>query len=122
MARSYLLILGTVALGATGQLCIKAGASRLEPVSPSLQGFIGLVIQVLRSPLLLLGLTFWSLGALLWIVTLSRVQLTYAYPMLSLGYVIVFAGSWILFKESVSLMRVVGAVIVVIGVILISRS
>lgn len=122
MLRFYLLILGTVALGATGQLLIKASTSQLGTISLSLLDAIGLIMRVLRNPLLLLGLLSWSLGALLWVATLSRVQLTYAYPMLSLGYVIVFAGSWIIFKEPVSLLRIVGAVIVIIGVVLISRS
>ena len=116
------LIILTVLLGSSGQLLMKKGALEVGEVLVEPSELLPLAVRAVTTPVILLGLAMWVLAALLWLYVLTRVDLSFAYPMLSLGYVIVFAGSWILFKEPVSLVRVVGAVIVVIGVILISRS
>jgi multidrug transporter EmrE-like cation transporter len=120
MPKIYGLILSTVILGASGQLCIKAGALKLGDIAPGANGILSFLLKVLQTPIILAGIGFWSISALLWIATLSKVDLTFAYPMLSLGYVIVFLGSWYLFNEPLSLPRLLGAVLVCLGVILIS--
>jgi multidrug transporter EmrE-like cation transporter len=49
-------------------------------------------------------------------------ELSFAYPLLSTGYVVVLIASWILFKEQISMIRWVGVMVICFGVFLISRS
>ena len=57
-----------------------------------------------------------------WLVALSRVELSYAYPFASLSYVLMLAASWFLFRENITAVRLLGTVVVGIGVFLISTS
>jgi drug/metabolite transporter (DMT)-like permease len=68
------------------------------------------------------GLILYALSALCWLWVLSRVQLSYAYPVLSLSFPIVVGLSAILFSEAISPLRWIGVVTIVIGVSLIART
>jgi drug/metabolite transporter (DMT)-like permease len=57
-----------------------------------------------------------------WIVGLSRVEVSLAYPMLSMGYVVNALAAWWLFGESLGPMRWAGMMLILAGVLVISRS
>ncbi|MFN3373721.1 MAG: EamA family transporter, partial [Chloroflexus sp.] len=59
-------------------------------------------------------------GAIFWLGVISRVDLSFAYPLLALNYVIILIPSRVLLNESITMMRLVGAMIIVIGVIVIT--
>jgi drug/metabolite transporter (DMT)-like permease len=61
-------------------------------------------------------------GTLFWLTALSRVDLSYAYPFASLSYIIMLTASWLLFNENITPMRLMGSLVVGLGVFLISRS
>jgi drug/metabolite transporter (DMT)-like permease len=61
-------------------------------------------------------------GAVFWLAVLSRVNLSWAYPMLSLGYILVLLFSALVLREPVSALRWIGALVVVVGVFLITRT
>ena len=60
--------------------------------------------------------------AVFWLVALSRVDLSYAYPFASLSYVVMLTASWLLFNENITSLRLLGTVVIGLGVFLISRS
>jgi len=62
------------------------------------------------------------LSSFFWLVAISRVELSYAYPMISISYVLVVFLSWLIFKEEVGPVRWLGVAIIIFGVYLISRS
>ena len=64
----------------------------------------------------------YAASVILWIVVLSKVEVSFAYPLLSIGYVVVALVGWRFFGESLSAIRFVGIVIICIGVYLISKS
>ena len=79
-------------------------------------------ITLFTNPYVLFALGLYAISVLLWLVVLSRVPLSYAYPMVSLSYVlVVLASKWIL-GESISWIRWVGVFLICSGVALISRS
>jgi multidrug transporter EmrE-like cation transporter len=55
-------------------------------------------------------------------VVLSRVDLSYAYPFLSLAYVVVTAYAYFVFSENVSHLRIAGIALICVGTVLVSRS
>jgi len=58
----------------------------------------------------------------IWIAALSRVDVSIAYPMLSIGYVVNAVAAWYLFGESLTASRLLGIAIIILGVVIISRS
>ncbi|MDR5695433.1 MAG: cation/cationic drug transporter [Armatimonadota bacterium] len=118
--RAFWLILLAAFMGSLAQLLLKLGSSRLGPSTTS----INLVIlwKIATNGPILLGLGLYALASVVWIVVLTRAELSFAYPMLALTYVLVTVGSWAFFREPVIGLRVIGMVLVVIGVILIGRT
>ena len=116
------LILLTVLLGSSGQLLMKKGALELGEVVVDPAALLPLAVRIVTTPAIPLGFAMWVLAALLWLYVLTRVDLSFAYPMLSLGYVIAMFGSRVLFGEELSALRVIGTGVIIIGIFLISRS
>lgn len=119
--RSLVLILTSVLLGATGQVLLKIGMRNIKPEVSAI-GLFRLFLQVFTTPALLIGLGMFGSSFLLWLVVLSREELSFAYPMVSFGYVFVVLVSWGVFKENVTLIRVAGLAAICLGVSMVARS
>lgn len=115
-------ILTSILLGVVGQLLFKRGALHLGKIEFQIQQSLVIATRMLTSLPLLLGLACYAGSTFFWIIALSKVDLSYAYPMLSIGYVLVFFLSWWLFGEVVGPIRLLGAGFVCAGVYLISIS
>ncbi|OAA82797.1 EamA family transporter [Clostridium ljungdahlii] len=115
------LILISVFLGAIGQVLVKYGAVNLN-LNFTIKYLIPSILSILKNLPVMLGIVSYGLSFLLWIKVLSRVELSYAYPMVSLGYIITMVFSYFMFKENVSFIRILGVAFIMLGVILVSRS
>ncbi len=104
-AVALLYILASIALGVAGQLFFKRGMMSLGPLALSLRALPGLVLTLVTRPRLLAGAFLYFLSAVLWLYALSRVDLSYAYPLLALNVVLIPLGARFLFKEPVSRAR-----------------
>ncbi len=123
MFYSIALILASVLVGVLGQLFLKAGVAKLGTIgAETLAHLPQLLGTIATNPLIIVGLACYGLGAAMWIVVLSRVELSMAYPMLGLGYVFVLLTSWLVFGEAVTPLRWAGALMIVAGVVLVARS
>ena len=71
---------------------------------------------------MLFGLLCYGLGFMVWLIVLSKAEVSYAYPLISLGYVFTAILARVLFGEAVGLMRISGIVITCLGVFIIARS
>ncbi|MBN1825115.1 MAG: EamA family transporter [Candidatus Eisenbacteria bacterium] len=118
--KNLLMIIFCVGTGSLGQLSMKRGMKAVGEINAA---------QVLQkmsaafvNPYVLAGLALYGISALVWMIVLSRVNLSYAYPMVSMGYVFVMIGSYYFFQEPVTMLRVLGTLVIVGGVILISQS
>lgn len=117
------LILGTVSLVVCGQLLLKTGMRRVGVIDGErLRSPLRLVMDVVRTPAVILGLCIYGASALAWIVVLSRTELSFAYPFLSLAYVIVTVAAMVLLGERFSARQWAGLVAVVAGVLLVALS
>jgi multidrug transporter EmrE-like cation transporter len=108
---SFSLILVGVLLNAAAQLLLKAGTNAMP---------LGLRLAI--EPHILAGLACYVVSVAVWIVALSRVPVSIAYPMLSIGYVVNAIAAWYLLGEAVTPMRLVGIGIIVFGVFIVARS
>ena len=110
-AASLLLILTCVLLNAGAQLLLKAATNAVP---------LGWRLAV--EPHLVTGLVLYGLSVVLWIVALSRVPVSIAYPMVSLGYVVNAIAAWHLLGETLTPMRIAGTGVILLGVLMVARS
>jgi len=105
-----LLLLG-VLLNAGAQLLLKAGTNAV-PLGPRLA----------LEPHILGGLACYGVSVVVWVVALSRVPVSIAYPMLSIGYIVNAFAAWYLFGEALSAMKLAGIGVIVLGVFMVARA
>lgn len=120
----FLWVLSGVLLNAVAQLLLKAGAASAGHISVAAGSAVlwrTAAVLVLH-PAILGGLACYAISVIVWIVALSRVEVSVAYPMLSIGYVVNALLAWWLFSEHVSIQRWLGIGVIVIGVVLVARS
>lgn len=111
-----------VLLNALAQLGLKAATRVSGPLIAGDAGVWQRGLQLLSVPALWYAVFAYGLSLIIWIVALSRVPVTQAYPLLSLGYVINIGLAWWLLGEVPNAQRVAGIGVIVIGVILVARS
>ncbi|MHB8347470.1 MAG: EamA family transporter [Acidiferrobacterales bacterium] len=116
------LILLGVLLNAGAQLLLKEGMRRIGHFAFSWPNVIPIGMQIAINPFILAGLFSYAVSVVVWILVLSRVQVSFAYPMLSIGYIVTAVAAYYLFNEQLSLTRVAGIVVIIGGVYLITRS
>ena len=118
---TFSMILAGVLLNAGAQLLLKAG-TRETGVIDAHGSLLATAFGVALQPYILAGLAAYVLSVAIWIVALSRVEVSLAYPMLSIGYVINAFAAWWLFGEALTALRLSGIAVIIVGVVMISRS
>lgn len=118
----FLLILTGVMLNAGAQLLLKAGVTPLGALTLDMATLLPTALRVLRQWQIVAGLGCYVVSVGVWIVGLSRVEVSLAYPMLSLGYVVNAAAAWWLFGEAFGPMRLAGMLLILAGVFVMARS
>ncbi|HEY6482926.1 MAG TPA: EamA family transporter [Steroidobacteraceae bacterium] len=111
-----------VLLNALAQLGLKAATSVTGPLVAADGRTWSRALQLVQVPSLWFALTAYGISVIVWLVGLSRVPVGQAYPMLSLGYVLNIGLAWWLLGEMPNAQRVLGILIIVIGVVLVARS
>jgi multidrug transporter EmrE-like cation transporter len=116
------LVVTGVMLNAVAQLLLKAGTRAVGHFEFSLANAWPIGTALALQPSIMGGLACYVVSVVIWIMALSRVEVSVAYPMLSLGYVVNAFFAWWLFGEAVTMMRVTGIFVIIIGVWLTARS
>jgi drug/metabolite transporter (DMT)-like permease len=111
-----------VLLNALAQLGLKSATQVSGPLLAGDAGVLKRGLELLVVPSLWGAVCAYALSLVVWIVGLSRVPVSQAYPLLSMGYVINIGLAWWLLGEAPNAQRVVGIGIIVLGVVLVSRS
>ena len=120
---SYLpLILLGVLLNAAAQLFLKEGMRRIGHFEFVWANIVPVTVQVAGNIFILGGLFCYVVSVAVWLLVLSRVEVSYAYPLLSVGYIVNAVGGYYLFQENLSLTRITGILIICVGVYFVTRS
>lgn len=122
MTTTMVCILASVSMGVVGQLVLKYGMTRIGALSLTPSAVPSIALRIATSPWVILGIGIYGLGTFFWLVALSRVELSFVYPFASLSYVFMLASAWYFLGETISLMRLGGVVLVILGVLVISRT
>ncbi|MEH1894345.1 MAG: EamA family transporter [Nostoc sp.] len=115
--QEFCLLLMSVLTSVVGQFFLKAGATKLGKVS--VENAVSHIIRIITVPELIGGLAFYALGALAYILLLTRVNLSIAGPSISLVYVFSVLLGYFLFKEPIPITRIIGLSLIISGVILV---
>lgn len=118
-----LLILVNVAMTSLAQIVLKAGMSAPEVVK-ALSGTVRPMhlLGVLFHPLVTGGLVLYFGAALVWLVVLSKVEVSLAYPFVGLGFIVTMLLGWSLLGETLSVHRLLGTLLIAGGVVVLARS
>jgi len=120
MQQPFVLVLISICFAVTGELLLKSGMNQVGELSSSNLGS-GLV-KCLTNARVIGGFASLGVGSIIWLVVLSKANLSWAYPMLSMGYILVLVFSDLFLNENVTVVRWLGTVVVCFGVFLIFRT
>ena len=121
-AISFSLLMTGVLLNAGAQLLLKAGTNSVGVFEFSRDNIVPVGWKLATEPHIFGGLCCYVISVVVWIMALSRVEVSIAYPLLSVGYVVNAIAAWYLFGEAVTPMRLTGIGVIIIGVCLVTRS
>lgn len=119
---SLLLVLFSVSLTVAAQLLLKKGAVLLPKTFANSDSALQLVAGILGNYPLMGGLLIYALSAITWILALTKVNVSLAYPFVGLGIVGTTLAGYFLFNEKVSLSSIIGIALVILGLIFIAKN
>lgn len=114
-------IVSTIVFTVYSQLVMRWQVGGAGEVPTDGLGKARFIASLLTNPWVMSGIVATFLAGVSWMLAMTRFEISYAYPYVSLNYVIVFAASVMLFNESVSLPKLIGTALVIVGIVVISR-
>ena len=121
-ALSFTLVLSGVLLNAAAQLLLKAGTNAVGRFDFQLANLLPIGLKLGLEPHIMGGMACYAVSLVVWIMALSRVPVSIAYPMLSIGYVINAFVAWQWLGEGFSAQKLLGIGFIVLGVYIVARS
>lgn len=117
----YIYLAGTIFFTLFGQILIKWRMDHHNNVPIAMLDKFAYMFKLLLDPFILLGLISASLASILWLLVLTKFELSYAYPFTGANYVFILIFSYYLFHESISWTNMVGVALIVLGIVISSR-
>lgn len=111
---NYVFLFANILMLVAGQVFFKIGLQNIGGVS------LQTMWKAALSPYIWAGLFLYVMATGVWFVVLSRMNLSVAYPLQSLAYVFGMVIAWGIFQETVPTIRWVGALVILIGVVMIA--
>ena len=121
-ATALSIALLSVLLNAAAQLFLKAGTNVVGTVSFGDANTMNTLVQIARVPWFWAGFACYGVSLFTWIATLSRLPVSVAYPLVSIGYVVNALAAWWLFGESLTVQKMIGVGFIIVGVVLVSTT
>lgn len=115
-------ILTGIFLNAIAQLLLKKGTNAIGAIHLTAENWFSIGVQLATQLPIIGGLTCYVVSVVVWIIGLSRVDVTIAYPLLSIGYIVNAIGAWYFLGEIMSLQRMLAIGVIIIGVALLVKS
>src|SRR5262245_54466293 len=115
----YILLLIAICLTVTGEVLLKLGMNQVRAEVGAFAANLPVLMRTFTEWRVILGFALIFSGALFWLGVISRADFSFAYPLLALSYVIALLPARVVLQEPITLNRVLGAAIVVVGAIVI---
>lgn len=118
----YFYIFLCVVLNVISQLLLKTGMNTIGHFQLEANSLLNTTIKIATNPNIIIGLLLYGLSFALWLVALSRLDVSIAYPLLSIGYIIMPFVAYLFLGEVLSILRITGICIIIAGVYIVSKS
>jgi drug/metabolite transporter (DMT)-like permease len=115
---AYLLVAATIGLGVYGQIVLKWQTNKIGPFPSSTADRLDFLRHILLNPWVISSLCGAAVAAVAWIVALSQLELSRVYPFVSASFVLVLLLSALIFHEALTPLKILGAVLIVSGLII----
>ena len=119
---SFILIFTGVMLNAAAQILMKAGTNAIGHFEFSMGNILPIGLKLATEWHIVTALFCYAFSVVVWILALSRVPVSIAFPMLSMAYVVNAVAAWYLLDEAFNPTKMVGIGVIILGVIIISRA
>ena len=119
---SFALIFTGVMLNAAAQILMKAGTNAVGHFEFSAGNILPIGLKLATEWHIVTALFCYALSVIVWILALSRVPVSIAFPMLSMAYIVTAVAAWYMLGEALSVTKVAGIGVIILGVIIISRA
>ena len=119
---NFILILIGVLLNAAAQLMLKKGMMIIGHIQVSVDAILTMLPKLLSNLYIWGGLSSYVISVLVWLIVLSRVEVSYAYPFLSIGYIVTAFIGYYFLGESMSLYKISGILVICLGIIFLYKS
>jgi drug/metabolite transporter (DMT)-like permease len=119
---SFGLIFTGVMLNAAAQILMKAGTNAIGHFAFSWENVLPIGWKLATEWHIVTALFCYALSVVVWILALSRVPVSIAFPLLSMAYIVTAVAAWYLLGEPLSMTKLVGIGVIILGVIIISRA
>lgn len=116
-AAAYAFVFLTIVLTVYGQFAIKWQVLSVQALPATSGGKLAYIAQLLTSPLIISAIGAAFLASLCWMLAMTRLQLSHAYPMTALTFVLVVIGSSIIFDEPISTLKLCGLALIIAGIV-----
>jgi multidrug transporter EmrE-like cation transporter len=119
----YSLILISVSCSALAQLLLKTGMSQpLVTAALELAQTRAIAVAITTNIWIICGITLYFLSAVVWLFVLARVEVSFAYPFVGLGFILTLLLGKVVMGDAVTMSRVMGTLFVAVGVFMIARN
>jgi multidrug transporter EmrE-like cation transporter len=118
---NILIILGSIMMSSTAHVLLKKGAISIAALGASNQSLLTNILVTATNPWVLAGMSLHVSALAVWMWALSRVDISFAYPFLAVGYVFVSLMAWQWLGENLTVTRISGMAIIIIGIVVLSR-
>ena len=122
MINNISIILLSILMSSTAHIFLKKGMMTYVLNGVKSDGIVGLVWNVGTNPWVMGGMALHVSALVVWLWALSKVDISFAYPFLALGYVLVSAMAWFWLGEELSSMKILGMGIIIIGILVLARA
>ena len=119
LSHSYIFF--TILFTIFSQLVMKWQVNKAGPLPIGIVEKVSFVLSLLLMPWVLLAMASTFLAGVSWMLAMTKFEISYAFPFMSLNYVLILLASFLFFGESFSLPKIVGSLIVVLGILIISK-
>lgn len=119
--RDYIYIFGSIGLTVFSQVIMKWQVNLSGAMPDTWPGRTAFIVDMLLKPWVLTAMIATFLGGVTWMMALTRFSLSQAFPWTSLSFFLILLASWLLLEEPITAHKLLGNLLIMAGVIVISR-
>ena len=109
-------------LAVSGNLSLKKGMMAVGKITLGRESFLAEILKIFTQPFIILGLGFYFVSMLFWLKILSSQHLSFAYPlMIALTFIFLSLGSFFFLKEEITLAKILGMGVIILGMVLVAK-